>query len=258
MPRPLRITAPNLYYHIINRGNNRQLVFRDDKDFTYFITLLKRYKNELEFKLYHFCLMPNHLHLVIKPTIDRSLPKIMLKLDLAYATYLNKKYNNTGHVWQGRYRSSLIDSDSYFINCGLYVELNPVRAGLVKNPEDWPWSSYRFYISETTDPLKNNLVNPFINGLIDMDPYYLELGEDNLKRQNIYREYIKKIIDEEFTEIIRQGLRCGIYGDQEFKLTIQEQFKINPLMSRGRPVKIKEISQQRVRGRPRKEKNKLL
>ncbi len=177
MSRPLRITIPNLPFHVLNRGNNRQAIFLDSEDYDYFLGLLKRFKKELGFKLYHFCLMPNHIHLVMEPTVEGSLSKIMLKLTLAHTRYFNKKYKGVGHVWQGRYKSSLIDADDYFIWCGIYNELNPVRAGLIKNPKDWQWSSFRFY------GLNEN--GPKVSELIDIDPYYLEMAskaEDRCKR----------------------------------------------------------------------------
>lgn len=189
MARPLRITVPNLPFHVLDRGNNRQVVFREEQDFGYFLKLLKKYKKELKFKLYHFCLMPNHIHLVIEPTVEGSLPKIMMRLTLAYASFFNKKYRGVGHVWQGRYKSSLIDKEDYFIQCGVYIELNPVRAGLVARPEDWRWSSYRFYAFGE--------INPLIEGLIDVDPYYLELGTTPQERQKKYRENLGAIVKEE-------------------------------------------------------------
>jgi len=98
MPRPLRITVPNLLFHVLDRGNNRQIVFREERQEEDFLKLLKRYKKELKFRLYHFCLMPNHIHFVIEPTIAGSLPKIMIRLTLAYSSYFNKKYGGVGHV----------------------------------------------------------------------------------------------------------------------------------------------------------------
>lgn len=105
MPRPLRITAPNIFFHILNRGNNRQTVFRDEEDFIYFLQLLKRYKKELKFRLYHFCLMPNHIHFVIEPTIEGSFSKILLKLTLAYTRYFNKKYQGVAMFGKGDLRA---------------------------------------------------------------------------------------------------------------------------------------------------------
>ncbi len=176
MARPLRITLPHLPFHILDRGNNRQVVFQEKEDFAYFLQLLERYKEELEFKLYHFCLMPNHIHFLLEPTTEGSLPKIMMRLTLAYSFYFNKKYNGVGHVWQGRYKSSLVDKDNYFLWCALYIELNPKRARMVTRPQDWPWSSYSFYTLGSA--------NQQIEKILDVDPYYSELGK-SLKEQKI-------------------------------------------------------------------------
>jgi putative transposase len=229
MPRPLRITVPNLPFHVLDRGNNRQIVFHKEEDFIYFLELLRRYKKELKFKLYHFCLMPNHLHLLLEPTIEGSLPKMMMRLTLAYSWYFNKKYRGVGHVWQGRYKSSLIDNENYFIWCGLYVELNPVRARLVSKPEDWRWSSYRFYTYGEIDPLTERL--------IDVDPYYLELGSNNRERQKNYQKDVEEVMKEEFLRSIRGKLDEGVLGKEEFVRKAKEEFKIKSLRSRGRPRK---------------------
>ena len=231
MPRSLRITVPNLFFHILDRGNNRQIVFREDEDFVYFIKLLKRYKKELKFKLYHLCLMPNHIHLLIEPTIAGSLPKIMMRLTLAYSVYFNKKYAGVGHVWQGRYKSSLIDKENYFIWCGLYVELNPVRAGLVAWPGDWRWSSYNFYTLGKVDPL--------IEGLIDIDPYYLQLGNSPRERQKRYCQNMEGVMKEKFLKDILEKLNQGVFGSLNFVKEMKEKFKIRSLRRRGRPRKKK-------------------
>jgi len=227
MPRPLRITVPNLPFHILDRGNNRQIVFREDEDFVYFLKLLKRYKKELKFKLYHLCLMSNHIHFLIEPTVEGSLPKIMMRLTLAYSSYFNKKYGGVGHVWQGRYKSSLIDKEDYFIWCGLYIELNPVRAKLVTQPEDWRWSSYNFYAFGEIDPL--------IENLIDVDPYYLQLGSSPGERQKRYRQNIEGVMEERFLKDIREKLNEGVFGNLNFIKEMKEKFKIRSLRSRGRP-----------------------
>jgi len=227
MPRPLRITIPYLPFHILDRGNNRQIVFREDEDFVYFLKLLKRYKKELKFKLYHLCLMSNHIHFLIEPTVEGSLPKIMMRLTLAYSSYFNKKYGGVGHVWQGRYKSSLIDKEDYFIWCGLYIELNPVRAKLVTQPEDWRWSSYNFYAFGEIDPL--------IENLIDVDPYYLQLGSSPGERQKRYRQNIEGVMEERFLKDIREKLNEGVFGNLNFIKEMKEKFKIRSLRSRGRP-----------------------
>lgn len=229
MPRPLRITVPNLSFHVLDRGNNRQIVFREEEDFIYFLQLMKRYKKELKFKLYHFCLMPNHIHFVIEPTIAGSLSKIMMRLTLAYASYFNKKYTAVGHVWQGRYKSSLIDKDNYFIWCSLYVELNPVRAGLVAQPQDWRWLSYNFYAFGKADLL--------IEGIIDIDPYYLKLGNSSEERQKRYSQNVAETMRERFLKDVREKLNEGVFGSAGFIKEMREKFKIRSSRKRGRPRK---------------------
>lgn len=229
MGRLLRITLPHLPFHVINRGNNRQIVFRDRQDFAYFLKLLKRFKKELDFKFYHFCLMPNHIHLMIEPTIEGSLSRVMLKLTLAYTRYFNSKYKGVGHVWQGRYKCSLLDRDNYFIWCGIYNELNPFRAGLIEKMEDWQWSSYRFYALGEKDG--------FIGKLIDIDPFYLRLGDNNQQRQKRYREIIKQVIEEDFLKDIRNKLNKGVFGSKEFIQEMRIKFNIRLDNPRGRPKK---------------------
>lgn len=232
MPRPLRITTPNILFHILNRGNNRQLIFKDERDYIYFINLLKKYKKELLFNLYHFCLMPNHTHFMIEPTTENSLSKIMMRLTLSYSLYFNKKYKGVGHVWQGRYKSSLIDKENYFIWCGLYNELNPVRAGIVKHPKDWRWSSFNFYGSDQVDP--------FINDLIDKDPYYIELSPNPERRRQIYLDNIDKIIEENHLKYIRNKLDSGILGKSDFIKEMKVKFadfRVGSLKKKGRPKK---------------------
>ena len=229
MARPLRITVANLPFHVLDRGNNRQTVFHEEADFAYYLRLLRRYKDELKFKLYHFCLMPNHFHLVLEPTIQGSLAKTMMRLTLAYSWYFNQRYGGVGHVWQGRYKSSLVDKDDYFIWCGLYVELNPVRAGLVAKPEDWRWSSYRLHAFGEIDPLTT--------GLVDTSAYYSELGNTVGERQMNYRHDVADVMKEEFLKGIRRGLDEGVFGKEDFVGEARERFKIGSVRSRGRPRK---------------------
>jgi len=229
MGRPLRIIVPNLPFHILNRGNNRQLVFREEEDFIYFLELLKRYKKEIGFKLYHFILMPNHTHFQMEPTTEGSLSKIMQRLTLAHTWYFNKKYEGVGHVWQGRFKSSLIEKENYFLWCGLYIELNAARSGLVQKPENWRYSSYNFYAHGETDSL--------ITEILDVDPYYLEFGTTPKERQEKYRKSIEEVIREKFLKNIRRGLNEGVFGSSEFTQTMKEKFKIRYLKKRGRPQK---------------------
>ncbi|OIO47204.1 MAG: hypothetical protein AUJ31_00235 [Parcubacteria group bacterium CG1_02_39_15] len=230
MARPLRITTANIPLHVLDRGNNRQIIFRDEEDFIYFLKLLIKYKKEFKFKLYHICLMPNHIHLMIEPIIDGSLPRIMMRLTLAYSSYFNRRYRGVGHVWQGRYKNSIIDKDNYFIWCGLYIELNPLRAALVAKPEDWQFSSYNFYIFGKAHPL--------IEKVIDIDPYYYQgLGDTPERRQEKYRQYVNDVINEKFLKDTRNQLDKGVFGNEKFIREMKTRFKIRSLRSRGRPRK---------------------
>ena len=229
MPRPLRITIPNLPFHIIDRGNNKQVIFQDDGDFFYFLKLIERYKKELKFKLYHLCLMPNHIHLIIEPTVEGTLSMTMMRLTLAYSSYFNQKNKSVGHVWQGRYKSSLIGEEGYFITCALYIELNPVRAKMVVHPQNYQWSSYNLYAFGQAHLL--------IEKIIDLDPYYLKLGDNDIERQKKYKENINMVMKEDYLKNLREQLYQGVYGNDNFVRTMKEKFKIGSLKKVGRPSK---------------------
>jgi putative transposase len=155
MPRTARVTLKNAYYHIITRGNQRQPVFTDHRDYRKYLFLLAKYKKQFQFKLYCFCLMPNHVHLIIEVKEPETLNKIMRSLNLSYTLYFNFKHNKIGHLWQDRYKSRIIEKDTYLLHCINYVEANPVRASLVEDLTDYPWNSYIFRIN--LNPLLDNL-----------------------------------------------------------------------------------------------------
>ncbi len=177
IPRHL-IVAPSQLYHVIVRGNNKFKIFQEAEDFYRYNALLFKAKKEAAVSLFHYTLMPNHVHLLIKAG-KKGISDFMHSIQLQYAKYFSRKYEHVGHVWQGRFKSLLIDNDEYAIACGKYIELNPVRAGLVQQPEDWPHTSYNFYAHGRYDPL------------VDVDPFYISLGKDPLTRQKNYREHIR-------------------------------------------------------------------
>jgi putative transposase len=143
MPTGPRLLLKNACYHIITRGNQRQRVFLDEQDYTVYLLRLKKYKKKYAFRLYGFCLMPNHLHLVGEPSDPKDLSKFMHGLLRSYTAYFNKKYRKVGHLWQDRFKSKVIVKDNYLVDCIHYIELNPVRANLVKTAGDYKWSSYK-------------------------------------------------------------------------------------------------------------------
>jgi len=153
MPRIARILIENACYHIITRGNQKQLVFLEQNDYQKYIRLLEKYKNKFGFKMYAFCLMPNHVHIIIQVVDLNVLNKIMRGINLSYTLYFNNKYKKVGHLWQDRFKSKVIEKESYILDCINYIENNPVRAFLVSQANEYLWNSCRF---RATD---NRLVN---------------------------------------------------------------------------------------------------
>jgi putative transposase len=184
--------ADNEVYHIVTRGNNRMKVFHRSEDFAYYLGLVQKYKKKHPVLLFHYCLMTNHVHLLLKVLKGEELKRFMQGINQSYTHYYKRHYKYTGHLWQGRFKSFLIEKDAYLLECGRYIERNPVRAKLVKDPKEWPWSSYGHYA--WGEP--NSLINP--QGL------YLDLGNTFEERRSRYRSYVveerpyETLLDQQF------------------------------------------------------------
>lgn len=178
MPRTPRILLSKSYYHIITRGNNRNIVFKSDNDYHYYLQLLDKYKSDLPFDLFHYCLMPSHVHMHIQTIKAADFSLFMKKINLAYFHHYRQAYGWIGHFWQDRFRSQPIGKDSYFIQCGKYIELNPVRANIVSRAENYPYSSFRYYAKGEK------------NSLITEDIFYRDLGRNNQTRQKNYQKLV--------------------------------------------------------------------
>lgn len=144
MPRPLRIHAPGLLYHILSRGNQRQDVFLDDQDFRAYLHRVEETHARLPFRLYAYALMSNHLHLLVEVG-STPISKIMQTLQQRYTQHFNKKHKKIGHVFHGRFKAIICQRDDYLLELVRYIHLNPVRAGIVKDPDDYPWTSHASY-----------------------------------------------------------------------------------------------------------------
>lgn len=142
MAREARIFIENACYHIITRGNQRQVVFKNKLDFQAYLSMMHRAKKKYGIRLYAYCLMPNHVHLLIEPGLANNVSLFMHWLNRIYATHFNNTYNKVGHAWQGRFVSRPITKGSYLINCATYIEANPVRACLADDITEYPWTSY--------------------------------------------------------------------------------------------------------------------
>jgi putative transposase len=185
MPRVARTAPKECVYHVLTRGNDRQAVFKRESDYERYLEILLKYKQRYGFRLYHYALMTNHVHLVVEITSkDAELSQVMKGINLSYAQYYKMKYKHYGHFWQDRYKSILVSKDDYLLACGSYVELNPVRAGMVDDPKDYRWSSYRVYAYGDSDLI------------VDEHPIYENLSADIGERREKYREFVKGMIKE--------------------------------------------------------------
>ena len=227
MPRTPRFLLSKSYYHIITRGNNRNIVFKEQEDYLFFLGLIDKYKKEHPFDLYHYCLMPNHVHFLIKTGNAAGFSVFMKKLNLAYFHYFKKKYGWTGHFWQGRFKSQPVGKDEYFIQCGKYIELNPIRAGLVKDPKKYSYSSYNYYAQGQKDKL-------ITEGL-----FYKGLGADERERRINYQQLV---VD----EIIHRAYIKSIWGsdNQRYKerQKIRRKIKVKTQKAQ-KPVKKRNVPQ---------------
>jgi len=155
MPRQARLIVNKACYHVMTRGNQKQVIFRENADYKKYLSFINKYRERYKFKIYGWCLMKNHVHLVLESDL---LGKVMHGINLSYAQYSKHKYGIVGHFWQDRYKSYVIQKDSYLINCISYIEYNPIRAEIASRPEDYEWSSYKARILGKEDKLLDGLV----------------------------------------------------------------------------------------------------
>ena len=179
MPRAARRLIDGGTYHVLTRGNNGQMVFHHEADYQRYLRILSGCLKAHQMRLHHFALMPNHVHLILRVPIGTTLSTVMQRLNLTYTLYYRKRYRYAGYLWQGRFKSLLIDRESYLLECGRYVELNPVRAGLTDDPGAYPWSSYQVYAEGRPNPL----VHP--------NPLYHVLGRTENERRLRYQQFIR-------------------------------------------------------------------
>jgi len=228
MPRTSRIIIANYPHHIIQRGHNRQAVFTSEGDFLYYLATLQEWKDIYECRIYAYCLMANHVHLVIEPGENvHDLSRLMKRLAGRQTRYVNKRHNRSGTLWEGRFKSSAISTDEYLLACCRYVELNPVRAGIVSDPADYRWSSYGAKIGAQE------------NDWLDYDPCYLRLAESDQKRAEKYASWIKETVLSEEWDLIRTSLQRGqLTGGPRFIDEIEKKIeKRVEFRGRGRPRK---------------------
>jgi putative transposase len=181
--------------HVINRGNNRGATFQDSRDYEWFVAILRKTMGRYEVAVHAYTLMPNHYHLLITPAKCSALPHAMKALGVRYGGYYNRRYSRSGTLWGGRYRAFPIEDEQYWLTCLRYIEQNPVRAGLVESPTDYPWSTYRAHA----------LGKP--PSWLAAHPVYVALGADAQRRQAAYRAICDPALGE--TELAAQRLEVA-------------------------------------------------
>lgn len=212
MARLPRLILPGQPQHVIVRGNNRSEIFCADSDYQFYLEKLQAACVKHGCAIHAYVLMTNHVHLLITPQDEQGLSKTLQMLGRYYVQYFNYSYHRTGTLWEGRYKATLIDSESYLLTCMRYIELNPVRAGMVAHPSDYPWSSYRF----------NALGQP--DELVQPHAEYLRLGSTEAARRAAYRQLFKHHIAESSIVEIREATnKAWALGSDRFKQRIQKQ-----------------------------------
>ena len=212
MARQLRIEYPGAFHHIFSRGNQKQPIFLADDDRHFFLKCLREASKKFGVIIHVYCLMPNHFHLILETPLG-NLSRMMHSLITGYTIYFNKKHKRHGHLFQGRFKSILIEAVSYAKELSRYIHLNPVRAGLVERPESYAWSSYEYYrgMSMPARWLETSVV--------------LRLFGEQLKEsKKAYVEFVMHGIGEEAPASIKDSMRTGVLGSEEFIARIKREY----------------------------------
>ena len=226
MPRRARMYIPRLPYHIVQRGNNREPCFIEPENYQYYLELWKKCAKRYGVLVHAYCLMTNHIHFLVTPQTEESISKAMSVIGSRYAYYFNRAYKRTGTIWEGRHKSSLVQSERYLLTCMRYIELNPVVANMVSKPEEYKWSSY--------------LVNAWgKESSVVHHNEYLRLDKEKEKRCFAYRELFKHQISEHDVHLIEKAEEyCQPIGEDRFREFIEQKYNIKLGQSkRGRPKK---------------------
>jgi len=227
MARLGRYFIPEQPLHLIQRGNNREAIFFCDEDYQRYRAWLGEAATGNGCSVHAYVLMTNHVHLLVTPAAADAIPRMMQSLGRRYVRYVNAAYQRTGTLWEGRYRAAPIDSESYFLSCCRYIELNPVRAAMVRHPRGYAWSSYRAHALGRPDELVSD------------HPLYRALGRSSPQRQEAYRDLFRVSLDPDFIDSLRAATNGGwALGNDRFKRQIAKAMgrRVAPL-PRGRPSK---------------------
>lgn len=212
MSRPLRISYPGAFYHITSRGNEKKAVFKSKKDREKFLEYFESANKRYGAVIHAYCLMDNHYHILLETPLG-NLPKIMAHINGAYTNYFNAKWERSGHLFQGRYKSILVEADEYAKELSCYIHLNPVRAKIVKIPQGYEWSSYSYFIGIKKAPewLKMDFI---------LDCFGKKLPDS----QHNYRSFVSAFINGEYESPLKVANSSTILGGKDFINFIREEY----------------------------------
>ena len=198
MPRRPRQCPPGYPVHVVHRGNNRQAIFAGQADLKAYANWLRESAHELDVEIHAWVFMTNHVHLLMTPHAADAVSRCMQFLGRHYVRYFNRRYERTGTLFEGRFRSSLVQASDYYLACPRYIELNPVRAGMVTDPASYSWSSYQ--------------AHAFGRQAAMWTPHaeYLALGATEKRRRSVYRRFVADLVPDQQVTEIRRALRTGL------------------------------------------------
>ena len=233
MPRRARLSVPGIPWHIIQRGNNRTACFYADEDYRFYLELLEELSGKFGCTVHAYVLMTNHVHLLLTPEKEESAALLMKHLGQRYVQYVNRTYRRSGTLWEGRFRSCLAQAEDYVLACYRYIELNPVRADMVRHPREYRWSSYR----ANAEGRSNKLIQPH-----DM---YKRLGRSVGSRREAYRGLFKAHMDDGMMDNIRAATNGNyVLGTARFQEQIGQMLGRRVTKGRaGRPAKLVEFDE---------------
>ena len=209
MPRRARLSIPGIPWHIIQRGNNRSACFFTDEDYQLYLHHLKEQADKYGCDIHAYVLMTNHVHILLTPQQEDSASLLMKHLGQRYVQYINRTYQRSGTLWEGRFRSCLTQNEAYVLACYRYIELNPVRAEMVKHPRNYPWSSYRF----NAEGKANDILTPH--------DQYARQAVDEPDRRKAYRGLFKAHVDVGIDDQIRSATNGNyVLGNKRFQQQI--------------------------------------
>ncbi len=226
MPRKTRMYLPDVPAHIVQRGNNRDACFFCEDDFRYYKQVLAEGMERYGARLHAYCLMTNHVHLLITPDAEDSISRVMQHVGRQYVQYINRSYRRSGTLWEGRHKGSLVEAETYLLSCQRYIELNPVSASMVEKPEEYPWSSYHSNALGAADPL------------ISVHEVYMRIADNDGGRRRRYRELFRYALPDADVHQIRTCLAANqLLGDGQFKRQVEAAIgRRCGYEKRGRPL----------------------